>query len=192
MPYVSVTLIEGYCEDVRVRLAERLTDAVAGTLDAPLDAITVVHNEVKPASYMRGRTGRKPGNAQPVAGELVEKFLRLMEDRNLAEAKTFLADDFVMVFPGLSGGTEMRSLDDLVAFSATRYRWVKKHIDTIDEAYRGTVTTVIVTGTLYGEWPDGSSFDNIRFIDRFEIEKGKFRRQQVWNDLAIAIAARGG
>jgi len=191
MPVVNVTLIEGYPEDVRVRLAERITDAVAATLDAPLDAITVIENEVKPASYMRGRTGRRPGAAQLVAGELVERFLRLMEERKLDEAKTFLGEDFVMVFPGASGGTEMRRLEDLVAFSATRYRWVKKRIDSIDEAYRGTVTIVIVTGTLYGEWQDGTPFENIRFVDRFEIEKGKFRRQQVWNDLAIAMAARG-
>lgn len=191
MPFVSATLIEGYDEEVRVRLAERMTDAVAATLDAPLDAITVAFSEVKPSSYMRGRTGRQPGKAQPVAGVLIERFLRLMEDRNLTEAKALLADDFVMVFPGLDGGTSMTSLDDLVAFSSSRYRWVKKNIDTIDEAYHGMRTSVIVAGTLYGEWPDGSRFDNIRFIDRFEIEKGRIHRQQVWNDLAIAIAARG-
>jgi phenylpyruvate tautomerase PptA (4-oxalocrotonate tautomerase family) len=190
MPVVSATLIEGYEEQVRLRLAERMTDAVAATLDAPLDAITVVFNEVSSASYMRGRSTRQPGKALPVAGEMIERFLGFMEERNLVEAKTHLADDFTMVFPGLSGGTSMTSLDDLVAFSASRYRWVKKHLDSIDEAYRGTTTTVIVTGTLYGEWPDGSTFENIRFIDRFEIEKGKIRRQQVWNDLAIAIAAR--
>ncbi len=41
---------------------------------------------------------------------------------------------------------------------------------------------------LAGEWPDGTPFDGIRFIDRFELADGKLARQEVWNDLAEAGA----
>ena len=40
------------------------------------------------------------------------------------------------------------------------------------------------------EWLDGSEFKNIRFIDRFEVVKGKLQRQDVWNDLAEIRAKR--
>ncbi len=43
---------------------------------------------------------------------------------------------------------------------------------------------VYCTGTLEGQWLDGSAFAGIRFIDRFEVEAGRIVRQDVWNDLA--------
>jgi hypothetical protein len=45
-------------------------------------------------------------------------------------------------------------------------------------------------GTLSGEWPDGSAFSDIRFLDRFELRSGKLTRQQVWNDLALEQPGR--
>jgi hypothetical protein len=39
-------------------------------------------------------------------------------------------------------------------------------------------------GTLQGQWPDGSAFEGIRFIDRFLVQAGRLVRQDVWNDLA--------
>jgi phenylpyruvate tautomerase PptA (4-oxalocrotonate tautomerase family)/ketosteroid isomerase-like protein len=188
MPIIRGTLIRGYGADVRRRLAERLTDAVAATIHAPLDAITVVFDEVDDGSYMRGRAPRLPGAAVRPAGEIVVDFLRLMEARDLHAAREHLSPDFEMVFPGTANGTAMTSLDDLVAFSAPRYRFVRKSIASVDESHSGTVTTVFVSGTLHGEWPDGTSFADIRFIDRFEVEAEKIRRQDVWNDLAAAGA----
>ncbi len=49
MPVVTVTLIEGYDEATRRRLAENLTDAVRATIAAPLDGVTVVLDEVAPS-----------------------------------------------------------------------------------------------------------------------------------------------
>ena len=45
---------------------------------------------------------------------------------------------------------------------------------------------VYARGTLNGAWLDGSPFNGIRFIDRFEVRAGKITRQEVWNDLAEA------
>ena len=63
MPVVTVTLIEGYDEQTRSELCERLTDAVTATIAAPLDGVTVIINEVPAANYMRGRQERTPGRA---------------------------------------------------------------------------------------------------------------------------------
>ena len=54
MPIVRVTMIEGYGDEVRQRLALRLTDTVRGTIAAPADGVTVAIEEVKPSNYMRG------------------------------------------------------------------------------------------------------------------------------------------
>ena len=56
-------------------------------------------------------------------------------------------------------------------------------------------TVVHVQGTLHGQWPDGTDFDGIRFIDRFLVVDGRLARQEVWNDLAehrLARPASGG
>ena len=49
---------------------------------------------------------------------------------------------------------------------------------------------VICQGVLYGAWPDGKAFDDIRFADWFLIRNGLIQRQHVWNDLAEAAARR--
>ena len=41
MPVVRLTLIDGYDDATRTRLAQRLTDAIRTTIAAPLDGITV-------------------------------------------------------------------------------------------------------------------------------------------------------
>jgi hypothetical protein len=41
---------------------------------------------------------------------------------------------------------------------------------------------VYIRGTLHGQWPDGTDFAGIHFIDRFELRDGLIRRQNVWND----------
>lgn len=63
MPIIQVTLMEGYDVETRQKLSERLTDAVTDTINAPMDGITVVLNEVPAANYMRGRKSRIPGAA---------------------------------------------------------------------------------------------------------------------------------
>ena len=45
------------------------------------------------------------------------------------------------------------------------------------------VRLVYCFGTLSGEWLDGTSFEGIRFIDRFEVVGDKISRQDVWNDM---------
>jgi phenylpyruvate tautomerase PptA (4-oxalocrotonate tautomerase family) len=180
MPVVRLTLIEGYDDATRTRLAQRLTDAVRSTIAAPLDGITVAIEEVQPTSYMRGRVSRTPGKPLPSPVETVKAFLAAMEARDLAAAKSFLADGFRMVFPG---DAEFTILEELVAWSRPRYRFVKKSYEGFDECFGEAGMTVYSFGTLSGEWPDGTPFDGIRFIDRFTVEGGKLADQRVWNDM---------
>lgn len=187
MPIVRTTLIRGYDAAVRHRLSERLTDAVTATLAAPVEATTIVIEEVEPAGYMRGRTSKQPGEARAVAGDTALAFLVAMEHRDLATARTFLAADFEMVFPGPKNGTRMNDLEELIAFSAKRYRFVKKTIGAVDEAFGGSETVVTVSGVLSGENLDGKAFGDVRFIDRFIFSADLIRRQEVWNDLALVL-----
>lgn len=180
MPQVRVTLMEGYDDTVRVRLAERLTDTVAATIAAPLDAISVAIEEVKPENYMRGRVARIPGAPLPSASETVHAFLAAMEARDLDKARSFLAPGFRMTFPGDAG---FDALEGLVAFAKTRYRFVRKSYEAFDECFGAAGATVYCFGTLSGEWLDGKPFEGIRFIDRFTVREGKLIDQKVWNDL---------
>ncbi len=111
------------------------------------------------------------------AGTL-RRYLDAMEARDLETAQAMLGDGFQMTFPGTS---PMATLQELIDWSRPRYRFVKKTIEGFDASADGRV--VYCRGTLFGEWPDGTAFEGIRFIDRFEVENGKITRQDVWNDM---------
>ena len=115
------------------------------------------------------------------AAKIVRTYLRLVEERDLDAASEFLADDVSIVFPG---GRTFGSLTDQVASSAGRFRSVKKTLDQLDVVSDGAEATVYVYGTLAGQALDGSSFDGVRFIDRFALNDGQIVSQMVWNDLA--------
>ena len=121
------------------------------------------------------------------ASGLVRAFLAAMEARDLALAQSMLHPDFTMIFPG---NRRYRSLDELVQASKGRYRSIGKRFERVDEAPSGADIAVYCFGTLFGEWPDGTPFQDIRFIDRFTVRGGKLFDQRVWNDMGELIAAR--
>lgn len=125
-----------------------------------------------------------PNAADPI--DTVRAFLTAMEARDLARARAFLAADFAMTFPG---GARFTRLEDLVAWAAGRYRFVRKRYDGFDAARGPAGPVVYCHGTLAGEWPDGAAFSGIRFVDRFAFKDGLLADQQVWNDLAEGRAA---
>jgi len=181
VPVINVTLIEGYSDQARLRLSQRLTNATISVIKAPADLVTVVTNEVPPANYVRGGTNRNPGPEEPIAADIVTSFLNAMEQRDLNAASEFLSEEFSMTFPG---GVSFTTLQQLVEWSKTRYSSIAKKYDQFDESYTVDGTVVYCHGTLHGEWLDGSTFDGIRFIDRFVMSNGLIQSQQVWNDLA--------
>jgi len=180
MPVVTITLMEGYGDEVRTALSERLTDAVRATIAAPLDGITVQINEVKPTGYMRGRQRRTPGKPVPDAATVVRDYLAAMAARDLDTARSMLAEDFVMHFPGAG---PLRGLQALLDWAKERYASVGKTYERFDVAPGEDGVAVYCYGTLAGEWLDGSTFSGIRFIDRFTVRDGRLADQRVWNDM---------
>jgi hypothetical protein len=47
------------------------------------------------------------------------------------------------------------------------------------------------SGTLAGEWTDGTPFAGIRFVDRFSVRDGMIICQEVWNDLGERMPGLG-
>lgn len=181
MPMIECTLIKGYDQDTRQLLAERVTDAACATIGADPDLVIVTIKEVDGSNYMRGRTNRKPAAAPAHPEDIVRQFLSAMENRDLDQASEFLAEGFSMTFPG---NACFRKLTELVDWAKTRYQSVSKTFDGFDTALHGMDAVVTCSGTLSGQWLDGTSFSSIRFMDRFTLTGGKITSQQVWNDLA--------
>lgn len=180
MPIVEAHVLEGYAPEAKQRLITALTDAVRFVVPAPDEAITVMLHEHASGNYARGGVSRRPAPALPDPAELVLAYLRAMEARDLETAEAFLGDGFAMVFPGTG---PMHGLAELVAWAKDRYRFVTKSYDAVEAFPSGGAAVVYTRGTLAGEWPDGTAFSGIRFIDRFEVTGGRITRQDVWNDL---------
>jgi hypothetical protein len=115
--------------------------------------------------------------------DIVDDYLRLCEERNLAEAAKYLAETVTLTFPG---GTVFHDLPSMVADAATRYQRVRKHRT---EFFVGTRASdgapmCISSGTLDGTTLWGTQFTGVRYIDLFIIRDGLIHEQYVWNDLA--------
>lgn len=187
MPVIELHVIEGYSNADKSRLCEALTDAVRIVVPAAPEAVTVMIHDMAPANYMRGRQHRNPASALPDPAQTVRTYLTAMEARDLDAARDMLAAGFTMVFPGTE---PMKSLEALIEWARPRYRHVTKTytgFDALQSPHEHAV--VYCRGTLSGEWPDGTPFDGIRFIDRFEVTAGLLTRQDVWNDIAEARTA---
>ena len=180
MPVTQITLLEGYPAEVRERLVQRVGDAVRSVIAAPAAGTTTYIQHA--ATYSRdGRVFTSGNAAHPVASDVVRCFLAAMEARDLERARSFLAAGFSMVFPG---GSCFTSLEELVAWGRGRYRHIGKRFEGFDESWQGDRSVVYARGTLHGQWPDGTAFEGVRFVDRFEVVGDKLAHQAVWNDLA--------
>jgi len=155
MPIIEVHLLEGYEDSAQQRLAEALTDASRLVVPAPPEAITVMFHTMSVNEYYRGRSRRTPAPS---------------------------LENFVMQFPGAA---PMQDFEALMDWAASRYQSIEKQIESTEAFGAASGTTVVYCrGTLSGVWPDGSIFNAIRFVDRFELIDGFITRQEVWNDLA--------
>ena len=132
---------------------------------------------------MQDRQQRSPHPPPGPAEHLVRAYLTAMQERDLAQAGSFLADDFHMTFPG---SVTFTRLQQLVDWGKTRYRFVKKTCERFDECPAAGGTIVYCYGTLSGEHLNGAPFSAIRFIDRFTVRDGLLSDQMVWNDMAEA------
>lgn len=180
MPVIDITLLPGYGPEVEARLVQRVAQATRSVIAAaPAGTTVFVRNA---STYQRdGRVFTAGGPARRDASALVQRFLETMQARDLPAAQQMLAPGFEMRFPGAE---PMQRLEQLVEWGKGRYLRVGKVYERFDESWGDEATVVYCSGTLYGTWLDGSAFEGIRFIDRFEIVDGLIVRQDVWNDLA--------
>ena len=182
MPIVQLHVLKGYTKDDKQRLGEALTNAVRLVVPATPDLVTVMISDMPAENYYRGRTSRTPAPAKPDPASLVRAFLTAMQSRDLETAQSFLSENFTMTFPGTE---PMASLSQLIDWAKLRYTHVSKIYDGFDTMQSaGEAAIVYCRGTLSGQWLDGTPFDGIRFIDRFEVVGDALLKQDVWNDIA--------
>ena len=181
MPVIECHLLEGYSADEKRRLGEVLTDATRLVVPAPAELVTVMIHDMPASNYYRGRTVRVPAAAMPDPCEIVKSFLTHLGNRELDEARRFTGPGFLMFFPATGA---MQSFDELIEWSRTRYQHIEKTIEGIEAVHSGSEAIVVYCrGMLAGTWVNGNRFDDVRFIDRFELIDGKIVKQEVWNDL---------
>lgn len=102
-------------------------------------------------------------------------------------AASYVDDNVVITF---TGGRVFNHPSGPTGFNKKRYRWVKKRLDRFDECQTEDGIVVYSIGTLYGEWPDGESFEGNRYIDRFVINNEKIVKMDVWNDSAERLLSK--
>ena len=125
------------------------------------------------------------------AARIVEEYLRLHMIPDPDAARRFCAPGFQIRF---TGNRLMHDPAEATAFNKARYKWVKKKFGPthIVEGGSAEETTVYQTGTLYGEWLDGTPFEGNRYVDRYVVSNGKITQMEVWNDSAEWLLVRAG
>lgn len=111
---------------------------------------------------------------------VVDEFFARMEDERRETVGELFHDDATITLPGatFSGPT---AASDFLDFLAPRYEWAAKEFDRWTEAG----ATVVSIGTLYGVDNDGETFEDVRYVDVYEVEDEQIRRLDIWNDLAV-------
>ena len=122
---------------------------------------------------------------------IVEAYLRLHMIPDPDAARGYCAPELEIRF---TGNRLMRDPAEATAFNRSRYKWVKKKFGPTHVVAGGTADETIVyqTGTLYGEWPDGTPFEGNRYVDRYVVCRGKIVKMEVWNDSAEWLMVRAG
>ena len=115
------------------------------------------------------------------AADIVERFLVASMVPDPQTAALYIEPDLAITF---TGGRRYGHPSETAAFNARRYKWVKKKMERTDVVPGRGETVVYNLGTLYGEWPDGTSFEGNRYVDRFVVRGGKIVQMDVWNDSA--------
>ena len=130
-----------------------------------------------------------PTDETAEAAEIVERFLEASMVPDPDTAARYIAADLKITF---TGGRKYSHPRETAGFNARRYKWVKKQMERTDVVPAAGETIVYNTGTLYGEWPDGTPFEANRYVDRFVVRGGKIVQMDVWNDSAERLLLSHG
>ena len=132
-----------------------------------------------------------PLSSTTSAAEIVDEFLRLIMIPDPDAARRFVSPELRIRF---TGNRPMRDPAECTAFNRSRYKWVKKRFEATETVEGATREHAIVynRGTLYGEWLDGTAFEDNRYVDRYEVRGGLIVQMDVWNDSAEWLLVRAG
>lgn len=128
-------------------------------------------------------------NAAACDAAIVTAYLEASMVPDPEGAARYMAPGTPIVF---TGGRVFGHPSAVTAFNAGRYAWVKKRMERLDVVPGEEVTTVYSLGTLYGAWPDGTAFEDNRYVDRFTVRDGLIVAMEVWNDSAERLLDRHG
>ncbi len=118
---------------------------------------------------------------QQTAIHIVKKYLDAMLKHDVIAASEFIHPDAKIVYPG---GKIFNAIATLSASSSKKFKTLIKNYERFEGFEQDHHSVVYVLGTLDGTWPDDTSFNGIRFIDRYEITDGRITSQEVWSDSA--------
>lgn len=111
----------------------------------------------------------------------VKTFLDAMGRRDMDVVNAMLAPGFRMV---VTGGHVFTSPAEFAAFSKGRHKGARKTTDRYDAIPGDDGTVVYAIGSMAGTWNDDTTFEGVRYIDRFEVAHGKITDMRVWSDMA--------
>jgi hypothetical protein len=133
----------------------------------------------------------QPTDPVAAAKAVVEAYLERSMVPDPEGAAAYVAPGLKITF---TGGRRFGAPGDATAFNAKRYKWVRKRFGRTDAALDPETGDVHVynTGHLYGEWPDGTPFEDNRYMDAFVVRGGLIVSTDVWNDSAEILLYRAG
>ncbi|NCT96161.1 MAG: nuclear transport factor 2 family protein [Comamonadaceae bacterium] len=123
------------------------------------------------------------------ARELIERFIRAVNNGDADAAQRCLTPDVQLVFPG---PTRFQRVADFLALSGPRYQRVAYTYGAMElaQSHQGH-TVVFAQGTVSGVFANGQAFDGVRYIDRFDIDNGLIASKEVWSDMADRMRRLG-
>ncbi len=122
-----------------------------------------------------GRTERA------VALDVVRELVDALGHRDLAAAQRLLMPEFTMTIPG---NRSFRSLAQFLLQPGAQLRESRYSLDSLEACESAVGVAVYACGTMSGSWADGVAFRALRFCARFQLQDGRVREMQLWNDLA--------
>lgn len=112
---------------------------------------------------------------------IVEDFFDRMADDDRRRTVTELSGpNPTITLPGASFTGE-NAFEEFLDYLDPRYEWATKEFDRWIESG----STVVSIGTLSGVDNRGNAFEEIRYVDIYEVVNGRIVRLDIWNDLLV-------
>ena len=122
------------------------------------------------------------------ARQPIDQFIQAVNASDAEAAQRCLAPGARLVFPG---PVVFERVADFLALSAPRYQWVRYTYGAMELAHTEGPTVVYAQGSVAGVFANGTPFDEVRYIDRFEIRDGLVLSKEVWSDMGDRLRRLG-